>query len=263
MQTIDIYDELTLEKSDRIELDCPELADLPMEQNLAYRAAKLVEQMSYFPGVKITLHKKIPSGAGLGGGSADAAFVIRGLIKLYDINLNAEELLAKVAHLGADIPFFLGSGQAIVQGIGDIIQNCQMALNYNVLVVKPPFSVNTAKAYGELDRLRRGKISLTKYDRNCFLYKNLTDLNFVRISNTFINDLEEVVFSWHPELVQVKAYLLNDGAFYSGLTGSGSAMFGLFAPGKALETTIRRFADHNYCLFVCKPVLLPPAKERT
>jgi 4-diphosphocytidyl-2-C-methyl-D-erythritol kinase len=261
MQAIDLYDELTLEKSDEIELDCPDLPDLSREKNLAYRAAKLVEGMAYFPGVRITLRKRIPDGAGLGGGSADAAFVIRGLIKLYGLRLNPAELGAKIARLGADVAFFFSSGQAIARGIGDIIQNCQMPLNYNILLVKPPYSIDTSKAYAELDSLRGRKISLTKSPSDSFLYRSITDHNFVRLSNTFINDLEEVVFSWHPELVQVKNGLLNEGAFYSGLTGSGSAVFGLFSTDKDTTRTIRRFHEKKNTFFACKPVLLPPAQE--
>jgi 4-diphosphocytidyl-2-C-methyl-D-erythritol kinase len=263
MQAIDLYDDLTLEKSNEIELDCPDLPDLPPEKNLAYRAAKLVEELAYFPGVRITLRKQIPSGAGLGGGSADAAYVIRGLIQLFGLKLNPAELWPKVAKLGADVAFFFSTGQAAVGGIGDIIRNCQIPLNYNVLLVKPPYSVDTSKAYAELDKLRGRKISLTKGPHDISLYRSITDHNFVRLSKAFINDLEEVVFSWHPGLDQVKNGLLDDGAFYSGLTGSGSAIFGLFAPSKDTTTAIRRFIDTKNNFFVCKPVLLPPVYEST
>jgi 4-diphosphocytidyl-2-C-methyl-D-erythritol kinase len=259
MQTISLYDEITLERSDEIELDCRDLGNLAPENNLAYRAAKLVETMAYFPGVRIVLKKKIPIGAGLGGGSADAAFVIRGLIKLFDLQLDSMELIRRTVQVGSDIPFFLGRGQAHIGGIGDTVRDCVLPLKYKVLLVKPLFSVDTAKAYGELDKCREGKFLLTNRNTDTFLYRIIADHNFVRIANKFINDLEEVVFSWHRELFQVKSRLYDAGAFYSGMTGSGSSIFGLFSPDSTVEKTARRFIENNYSVFVCRPVLLPPA----
>lgn len=259
IQAISLYDELILERSDEIELYCEDLPDVPIERNLAYRAAELVSQMTYIPGVRITLKKRIPSGAGLGGGSSDAAFVIRGLMKLYDLDLDIEQLIQKSSQLGADIPFFLGRGQARVGGIGDIIQDVKLPLAYRILVVKPPFSVDTSKAYAGLDKLREGKFSLTNKAKITLLYRNIADHNFVRIVNTFINDLEEIVFSWHNELIKVKNYLVNGGAFYAGMSGSGSSVFGLFSSDSTIDKIERRLADKNYWVFSCKPVLLPPS----
>ena len=258
MQTISLYDELTMEKSDDIELECGGMDAIPDEQNLAYKAAKLVESMTYFPGVKITLKKAIPSGAGLGGGSSDAAFVIRGLIKLYDLKLEKSELVEKSSRLGADIPFFLTRGQARITGIGDQIEDCKLPLKYRILVVKPPFSVSTAETYGALDEVRKRKFSLTNDSQLGYLYRSIADPNFVRLTSRFINDLEEVVFSRHQELLRIKQNLCKDGAFYSSMTGSGSAVFGLFSPDNSIEQTARRYSGNNL-VFICQPVLLPPA----
>ncbi len=259
MQTINLYDDLTLEKSDNLELICEDLPNLPAESNLAYKAAEIVSQQAYIPGVKIVLKKAIPSGAGLGGGSADAAFVIRGLMSLYKLNLDIDQLLDMSTSLGADVPFFLGRGQARVGGIGNIMQDIRLPLSYRILVVKPPFSVDTSTAYVGLDRLREGKFSLTNDRKNTLLHRNLTDHDFVRIAKTFINDLEEIVFSWYSELIQVKKYLLDAGAFHAGMSGSGSSVFGLFTPDNRIDETARRLTENNYLVFNCKPVLLPPA----
>ena len=134
-----------------------------------------------------------------------------------------------------------------------------MPLRYRVLIVKPAFSVDTAKAYGGLAELRAGKFRLTKADKFTFLYRNIADHNLVRNASTFINDLEEVVFAWHPELSQVRQRLLEAGAFYAGMSGSGSAVFGLFSPDSTIAKTARRFAEKNYTSFICRPVVLPPA----
>jgi len=244
MQTVSLYDELTLERSDKIELTCPDLDNLPVADNLAYRAAELVAGMAPIPGVRVTLKKNIPQGAGLGGGSADAAFVIRGLIELYDLNLNKKELIEKSATL--------------VSGIGEIVEPCSLSCHYNIIIVKPPFSVETAKAYKAFDEARSGKFCLTKEKKLPLLSRNISDQDFIRSANHFSNDLEEVVFSWHHELKQVKRDLIRKGAFYSGMSGSGSTVFGLFHPERDIEESAKEFDVDRNEIFICKPVLLPP-----
>jgi 4-diphosphocytidyl-2-C-methyl-D-erythritol kinase len=110
MQTVSLYDELTIEPFDRIELYCDEITGIKPVDNLAFKAAVMLSEITEFAGAKITLKKHIPQGAGLGGGSADAAFVIRGLIELYSLTPDKAELKRRLASLGADIPFFLGTG---------------------------------------------------------------------------------------------------------------------------------------------------------
>ncbi|MCP4582963.1 MAG: 4-(cytidine 5'-diphospho)-2-C-methyl-D-erythritol kinase [candidate division Zixibacteria bacterium] len=259
MQAVSLYDEITLERSDKIELICADFDDLPAGDNLAHKAAELMAGMSNFPGVRITLKKNIPIGAGLGGGSSDAAFVIRGLIKLYNLRLNNTELIRKSAALGADIPFFLSSGQALVSGIGDTIEPCHYTGQYRILIIKPPFAVETAKAYSELDRLRSGKLSLTNTKKMALLQRNIVDQDFVRIANLFTNDMEEVVFSWHHELSRLKHSLRQEGAFYAGMSGSGAAVFGLFPLGRGIEKLAKKFNVGRNLVFICKPEVLLPA----
>jgi len=258
MQTISLFDELILERSDKIDLLCPDLENLPIEHNLAYRAAKMVAEMAYFPGVRISLKKNIPPQAGLGGGSADAAFVIRGLIKLYDLYLDKKELVKNSAILGADIPFYLGSGQAHVTGIGEIVKPCALPYHYNIIIVKPPLAVETAKAYEGFDQVKSGKFCLTNDNEFLLFQQIISDQDFIRSANHFSNDLEEVVFSWHHELRQIKRELKQLGAFYAGMSGSGSAVFGLFSPERDIEETANMFDVDRNKVFICKPVLLPP-----
>ncbi len=258
MQAVSLYDELTLEKSNDIELYCTGLDGVKVKDNLAYKSARLIAEMSYFPGVRITLKKNIPTGAGLAGGSSDAAFVIRGLIKLYDLYLDKDELVRRVSLLGADIPLFLGRGQARVTGIGDIIEDYFLPLNYEVLVVKPPFSVNTSEAYQWLENYREGE-HFPKNSEDLFLMeKRLTGSRFVHFANLFFNDFEEVVFSRYPQLQKIKQTLKNEGAFCAGMAGSGSAVFGLFPITCDLEKKAGKLFDNQIRVFLCKPVLLVP-----
>ena len=258
MQAVSLYDELILEKSNDIELYCTGLDGVKVKDNLAYKSARLIAEMSYFPGVRITLKKNIPTGAGLAGGSSDAAFVIRGLIKLYDLYLDKDELVRRVSLLGADIPLFLGRGQARVTGIGDIIEDYFLPLNYKVLVVKPPFSVNTSEAYQWLENYREGE-HFSKNSEDLFLMeKRLTGSRFVHFANLFFNDFEEVVFSRYPQLQKIKQTLKNEGAFCAGMAGSGSAVFGLFPITCDLEKKAGKLFDNQIRVFLCKPVLLVP-----
>jgi 4-diphosphocytidyl-2-C-methyl-D-erythritol kinase len=116
MQAIDLYDHITIEKSDSIELECDDPSIPSDSSNLAFKAAALLQRAAYFPGARIILKKRIPSGSGLGGGSSDAAFVLRGLSQLYNLDLSAEQKKEIAGEIGSDVPFFLSSGQAIVEG---------------------------------------------------------------------------------------------------------------------------------------------------
>jgi 4-diphosphocytidyl-2-C-methyl-D-erythritol kinase len=259
IQAVSLHDELTLEKSDDIEFISEGLDDVAIEDNLAYKAARLIAGMAYYPGVRITLKKRIPVGAGLGGGSADAAFTIRGLIQLFDLKLDKNMLIKKAGGLGADIPFFLSHGQARVTGIGDNIENYYLPLNYEIIIVKPTLSLKTEKIYKAIDKKSEGKFHLTKKDNYYFLKKRITDPEFVRIAKNFINDFEEVVFPLYPELPRIKNTLLSEGAFYAGLSGTGSAIFGLFPPNHNSGDISRRFLNEKTLTFICKPVLLLPS----
>lgn len=259
MQTVSLYDEITLEKSNDIELYCSGLDDVKTEDNLTYKAAKLIAEMSYFPGVRITLKKNIPTGAGLAGGSSDAAFVIRGLIKLYGLSFNRGELVRRASLLGADVPLFLGRGQARVSGIGDKIEDCFLPLDYKVLIAKPPFSIETSEAYRWLDVSRESKPSLRTSKDLIFLKKRVTGSRFIHSANQFFNDFEDVVFPKYPQLYHIKQSLKDEGAFYAGMSGSGSAVFGLFPPACDLKKKAEKLLDTQTCVYMCKPVLLTPA----
>lgn len=252
IQAVDIYDELTLERSDGIEFQCDNPALPQDESNLAFKAALAMRERRYFPGVKIDLKKRIPSGAGLGGGSSDAAFVLRGLCHLYRLSPSPDEMLAMAAEIGSDVPFFLSGGQALVTGRGEIIRPLHLPRDYTVIVIVPPVASSTAEAYGGT------RIGLTKGEPLILLEKRINISRFNRLVKSFSNDLEEVVLRKFPELAGLKRILSEEGAMLSSMTGSGSAFFGLFPQGGG-ETIIRgERLDSNYRVFRCRPILLAP-----
>jgi 4-diphosphocytidyl-2-C-methyl-D-erythritol kinase len=252
MQAIDIYDEITLERSDVIEMTCDDPA-LPVdESNLAFKAASIMQQRIYYPGVRIGLKKKIPSGSGLGGGSSDAAFVLRGLRRLYGLAPAPEDMLEVATEVGSDVPFFLSSGQAVVTGRGEKIRSVILPGDYDIVVIVPSVASSTAEAYAG------ARISLTKAGPLVLLEKRISASRFGRLLESFSNDLEEVVLHRFPEIAELKRILSEAGAGLSSMTGSGSAFFGLFPRGGGMDVDLGEGLGFDCRLFHCRPILLSP-----
>ncbi len=252
MQAIDLYDEITIEKSDILELECDE-PSLPVDDsNLALKAAVLLQQRVYFPGAKIFLKKNIPAGSGLGGGSSDAAFVIRGISELFDIRLALEEKLDLAAEIGSDVPFFLSTGQAIITGRGEKISPIKLPADYGIILIVPAARSSTSEAYGKV------KIALTKRIRPVLLKREIEPSSFYRLMELFGNDLEEAVLGDLPELEKIKEHLIRSGCIYSSMTGSGSAVFGVFRSTKTDNFKLEKGIERDCRVYFCRPILLPP-----
>ena len=252
MQAIDIYDQITLGRSDVIEMTCDDPA-LPVdESNLAFKAALVMQERFYFPGVKIDLQKRIPWGSGLGGGSSDAAFVLRGLSRLYGLSPSADDMLRMAMEIGSDVPFFLSSGQALVTGRGEKIRSIFLPRNYDIVVIVPPVTSSTAEAYAG------ARISLTKPGPLVLLEKRINVSRFNRLVESFSNDLEEAVLRKSPEFAELKRVLSEAGAFLSSMTGSGSAFFGIFPHGGGEDLDPGERLGFGCRVYRCRPILLSP-----
>jgi len=232
MQCINLYDELSFEHADTIELISD--MDIPPEDNIVYRAAFcLKKHTSYHKGARITLIKNIPHGAGLGGGSSDAASTLQGLNRLWGLKLNNVELLAIAATIGSDVPFFLAGPCSLVEGRGEKLSPITMNSSAVLLLVKPSVSVSTAEVYASFDQ---GVKKLTKKPIDIKLLVQVftaQDLNlYGRLPN---NDLEQIVSARYPVIKEIKTQLLDSGAIISAMTGSGSAVYGLFHDRKHAE----------------------------
>jgi 4-diphosphocytidyl-2-C-methyl-D-erythritol kinase len=188
------------------------------ESNLVVKAYRLFEEEFSLPTLKIHLHKNIPFGAGLGGGSSDAAFMLRMLNKTFELKLSDDELIAYAAKLGSDCPFFILNKPVFASGRGEIMNIINMTLNgHFLLLVKPPIEVSTAKAFQN--------IVPKKSDRP------LTDLLSLPVSDwkeKLVNQFEGSVFQQYPEIKSVKDTLYELGAIYASMSGSGSCVFGIF-----------------------------------
>ncbi|MCX7793735.1 MAG: 4-(cytidine 5'-diphospho)-2-C-methyl-D-erythritol kinase [Thermodesulfovibrionales bacterium] len=234
MQLINLYDEIEIEPEERLLVETE--LNIPQEENIAYKAACfLKKETGYKGGAIIRIKKNIPHGAGLGGGSSDAATTLIGLNKIWGLNLSIKELSEIGASLGSDVPFFLKGPAGVVSGRGEIIENIDIKESYVLLLVKPEFFISTAWAYNELERMRAKKEDIIGTEDKGVIRElikssimNESFLYLIRDSVIFKNDLEIPVFNHYPFLREVKERLINEGSLYAAMTGSGSTIFGIF-----------------------------------
>lgn len=247
IQKVSLYDTLSLKPSRSLTLSSG--MDVPVEKNLVYRAAVLLQNASGFRGgAEIILEKRIPSEAGLGGGSSDAAATLSGLNALWSLGLSQEELCSIAAGIGSDVPFFLKGPLSFVEGRGEKVSPCCPLRSQALLIVKPPVSVPTHRAYSTLDSYREKMSSAqltkerTKADNNELLIRAVEN---ALISNDleFRNDLEEVVCTDYPVIRSVQEQLYRSGAVLSLMSGSGSAVFGVFSSSEHARSALKNFHD--------------------
>lgn len=222
MQQISINDELTYSlRPEGIVLHCPG-TDLPTnEQNLVYRAAQAIfHHTDYTGGVEIVLKKNIPSAAGLGGGSSDAAATLMALNDLCSLNVSQTDLMKIGAKLGADVPFFIFATRAFAAGIGDELQTLSDLPQLHLVLINPAFPLSTKTVYENLN------LTLTKKKNNYRIPRFYALGDVIRELH---NDLEAVSFRMHPQLNAFKQMLLDEGALGALMSGSGPTLFGIFA----------------------------------
>ena len=218
-----LHDELEVEPAeefaflqDGLVVDC-----LPTD-NLIYKVYKRMQE--HFPqigNVKITFKKNIPFGAGLGGGSSDAAHMAIALNEIFALGLTREQLAEEVRPLGADCPFFVYNTPCYAEGIGDQLTPISLDLSrLRLVMIKPNCSVSTKEAYAGIVRHPEAEGQIKQALVEGML---LTDM-----SPLLINDFEQTVFPIHPEIAEIKKRLLSAGAIYAAMSGSGSTVFGLF-----------------------------------
>lgn len=170
--------------------------------------------------VSIRFRKNIPFGAGLGGGSSDAAHMAIALNELFELGLTKEELAAEIQPLGADCPFFIYNTPCYAGGIGDILTPVDLNLNgVRILLIKPEEGVSTKEAYSGLKSYSVSGLTAER---------SYSDSDLIGEAGLFINDFEATVFPNHPIIADIKKRLLDAGAFFASMSGSGSTVFGLF-----------------------------------
>ncbi|MGO9379522.1 MAG: 4-(cytidine 5'-diphospho)-2-C-methyl-D-erythritol kinase [Dissulfurispiraceae bacterium] len=238
MQCVGLYDFMTFEKAPAIEFQSD--MRIPKEMNLVFRAAiALKEAAGTGLGARIVLRKEVPTGAGLGGGSSDAAFTLIGLNRLWGLDMGLEELQGIAASLGSDVPFFLNCPAALVQGRGEMMLPVHVSGFRTLLLVKPEASIPTAWAYEKVadsEGVRNGIFDLTNTEEKLnnikLIIKTLNEGPLSLLRSVLHNDFEQIAIERHPVIGEIRSKMLAAGAAAALLSGSGSAVFGLFEEEK-------------------------------
>jgi len=253
VQAVDLYDTLTISEINKGTELIGATADVPLDSsNIIWKATELLRRQTGFTqGIQVNLTKRIPVGAGLGGGSSDAAATLKGVTQLLDLNLSRQQLQQLGATLGSDVPFFFSTGSALISGRGEMVEEVKIASDYAVLLVVPDFAISTAEAYSKV------KIALTTSSTKPTFDWEKTNAELLPLLDQMGNDFEGLVTDGHPAVASCMQFLREAGARVVALSGSGSAFFGLFdrAPDPSLVTMISgRFGWQ--VLSLC-PVRLP------
>lgn len=192
--------------------------DGPPENNLVLKAYHILKADFELPSIRFHLHKVVPFGAGLGGGSADAAFTFKMLNDYYQLGLSVQQLEKYALKVGADCPFFIQNKPTFATGIGNEFQNIELDLSeYEIIILKPDIAVSTPEAYKNV------------IPRNPkFRLKEIVKTPIEGWKNMIVNDFEKSVFQQYPQIAELKRILYELGANFASMSGSGSAVFGIF-----------------------------------
>lgn len=226
MQTVGIFDGIEMIKtnSNNIEVET-NLFYLPTnENNIVYKAAKMLfDEFNIKSGLHINLKKFIPVSAGMAGGSTDAASVMFGINRMYDLGLSIEQLMERGVKIGADVPYCLMRGTALSEGIGEKLTRLPDMVKCPVLIAKPPISVSTKFVY---ENLRLDKIK--KHPDIEGMVKEIKGKNLEGIASKMENVLESVTVTEYPQIQKIKDMMMENGAINSIMSGSGPTVFGLY-----------------------------------
>ncbi len=234
---VELADALEFVPSEKTELTISGIfIDGLPEDNLILKAFRLLSNDYPLSPVKFHLHKIIPFGAGLGGGSADAAFALKMLNEYFSLNLTNSQLENYASQIGSDCPFFIQNKPVYATGKGNVFQHVELDLSeYQIVIVKPPLSVNTAEAYRNILPVKPN-----------YCLRDVIHEPLGKWKELIFNDFENTVFIKYPVIQELKELLYSLGAAYSAMSGSGSAVFGIF---RHLPTNFEKSLPNNILVY--------------
>jgi len=234
------FDVLEFQKSDTYSLTVYGLNDKwEVEENLVTKAWHLLKNRFDIPPLEIHLYKSIPIGSGLGGGSSDAAFLIKKVNEEFKLEMSTAEMKIIASKLGSDCPFFIENKTILATGKGDVFEPIELYLdNYFLLLVKPELSVSTADAYQHIHPKKPLTKMLNIIQQPIHFWKDKLE-----------NDFEKIVFEPYPELALIKDQLYQNGAIYASMSGSGSAIYGIFEKEFIPTQFFKKFETRGGFLF--------------
>lgn len=239
---IEICDALEFFPSKEESLCTYQMPILEKENNLVWKAYQLLKVKYNIPTLQIHLLKNIPIGAGLGGGSADAAFFLKEANNYFSLQLSEDELLSFALQLGSDCPFYIKNIPSIAKGRGELLQPVMLSLiNYKLVVIFPEIHISTAWAFSKIG-----------IHENHFDLYNINSIDISNWKHYVRNDFEEVVFKKYPSIADIKNTLYSKGALYASMSGSGSAVYGIFEKHHHLEEIKNIFSQYKVYVVECK-----------
>lgn len=262
MQAIDLWDELTLEKTEDGIVLTTDTGELPTnENNLIYKAAKLMrDTCSLREGVKIHLQKNIPIAAGMAGGSTDAAAAMTGMNRLFGLGIPLAELMRISVAVGADVPFCILGGTALAEGIGEQLTPLPPMPPCHVLVAKPDISVSTKYVYEHLD-----SVGIPHHPDIDGMVTAIREGRLQGITDRMENVLESVTVPAYPIIESIKGKMLELGASASLMSGSGPTVFGIFTKRPAAEYAFRQLKTAGLAkqVFLTAPLGISEGSSRS
>ena len=261
MQTIDLCDELTFQTTTEpgihLTMNRPLPDGCPLEQNLVYRAADLIQQRYQISGgLEIYLDKHIPAAAGLAGGSTDCAATLTALNTLYELQLSQQELCEIGVTLGADVPFCICQGTMLSEGIGEILTPLPPLSPLWVLLIKPDISVSTGYVYGHFDMEQ--VINHPETER---IIDAIQHTDAATVAHHLSNVLETVTIPAYPVIQEIKEFLLQEDAIGALMSGSGPSTYGLYQDEIRARMAYRQAQTRypNYDVILCQAKKPDPA----
>jgi 4-diphosphocytidyl-2-C-methyl-D-erythritol kinase len=248
---IGIADRITFSPHDEISVTSTS-PEVPSDaSNICHKAATMLRtHLGVSEGANIHIEKHVPVGAGLGGGSADAAMVLHALPAFWNKSVSPDDQFRMALQIGSDVPYFLKDGAAVGRGRGESLEYFPLDIPFSILLCNPNIHVSTAWAYG---RIRPGTVGKPDDLRGSVT----KGMSHPEILQTLRNDFEDVVFESYPIVRQIKEEILQWGAVFAMMSGSGSTMFGFFDNADAAEALASDFVDRGYKAFVTPPHFEP------
>ena len=255
---IGLFDEILLRPADSITVQTTDPVVPSGEMNICHAAALMLRESlnggtgvraGVHPGVSIAITKSIPAGAGLGGGSADAAAVLRSLPALWGTGIAEEDLRGLALRLGSDVPFFLGEDSALGTGRGEVLEYFRLDVPFAILLCTPPVQVSTRWAYSRI--VPRPPERADQEDLRSVLLRGMSDPLLLR--EHLVNDFESPVFREHPVIRSIKESMARDGALFASMSGSGSSVYGFFHDTGAAGHAAASLTSPGFRTFITPP----------
>lgn len=239
-----LYDTLVFESCNNFIFDSNNSDLVKDPNNLIIKAHTLLQDLTKMKlPLCISLTKNIPIGAGLGGGSSNAATTLVGLIKFFDLDINFGKLNELALQLGSDVPFFIKSKPAIGYSRGEILKQTNTIINYPILIINPGIHISTKEAFSNIIPKE------AKFNYKYFL--NNEELDFSFLMENIENDFETYVFDKYPKIKEIKQTLIESNSLFSIMSGTGSTIYGVFPDYQSAEAMANKYKN-NYFTFISK-----------